>query len=80
MNEVLLPDFEKIKDASANTFVVNDKKSRLLKYLCEFTKYKVIDPEKMMNCIEHLIDDLNGYNIELMVAVLENVGLFLRLT
>ena len=34
----------------------------------------------MMNCIEHLIDDLNGYNIELMVAVLENVGLFLRLT
>ena len=33
-----------------------------------------------MNCIEHLIDNLNGYNIELMVAVLENVGRFLHLS
>lgn len=33
-----------------------------------------------MGCIEYLIDNLNGYNIELIVAVLENVGRFLHLS
>ena len=33
-----------------------------------------------MNCIEYLIDNLNGYNIELIVAVLENVGRYLHLS
>ena len=32
-----------------------------------------------MNCIDHLIENLNGYNIELIVSVLENVGRFLHL-
>ena len=51
INDSLIPDFEKLKEATSNVFVVNDKKSRLLKYLCEFTKFSVIDSEKMMNCI-----------------------------
>ena len=33
-----------------------------------------------MNCIEYLIDNLNGYNIQLIVSVLENVGRFLHLS
>jgi hypothetical protein len=33
-----------------------------------------------MGCIESLIDNLNGYNIELLVGALENVGRFLHLS
>ena len=65
---------------STTAFVVNDKKSRFMKYICEFTKFKVVDAERTMNCIEQLIDNLNGYNIELIVSVLENVGRFLHLS
>lgn len=80
VNEVIFSEYEKIKETSLTTFVANDKKSRFLKQICEFTKFKVVDSEKTLNCIEHLIDNLNGYNIELIVSVLENVGRFLYLS
>ena len=80
VNELIFNEYEKLKDNSQNTFVINDKKSRYFKYICEFTKLGVIDPEKTMNCIGHLIENLNGYNIELMVSLLENVGRFLHLS
>jgi hypothetical protein len=80
VNETIFSEYEKIKDTAATSFVINDKKSRFLKYICEFTKFKVVDPEKTMNCIEHLIENLQGYNLELIVAVLENVGRFLHLS
>lgn len=60
-------------------FVVNDKRSRNLKYICEFTKFKLIDPERMLAVIQNLIDDLKGFNIELLIAALESVGRFLYL-
>ena len=80
VNEFIFSEYEKLKENSQNTFVINDKKSRYFKYICEFTKFGVIDPEKTMNCIENLIDNLNGYNIELIVSVLGNVGRFLHLS
>jgi hypothetical protein len=43
--------------------VVNDKRSRNLKYICEFTKFKLIDPERMLTVVQNLIDDLKGFNI-----------------
>lgn len=34
VNEMIFQEYEKVKDASANIFVINDKKSRFLKYIC----------------------------------------------
>jgi len=51
-----------------------------LKYICEFTKFKVIESERTITSIQNLIDDLKGYNIELLIAALENVGRFLYLS
>lgn len=80
INDLVFSEHDRIKDIAANSFVVNDKKSRIVKYICEFTKFKVIDADKTMGCIESLMDNLNGYNIELLVGVLENVGRFLNLS
>jgi len=60
--------------------VINDKRSRNLKYICEFTKFKLIDNEKTITCIQNLIDDLKGYNIELLIFALESVGRYLYLS
>jgi len=43
VNDLIFSEYEKIKENVANNFVTNDKKSRILKYICEFTKFKVID-------------------------------------
>lgn len=80
INDLLFTEYDKIKDSQATSFVVNDKKSRIMRYICEFTKFKVIEADKTMACIESLIDNLNGFNIELIVTVLENVGRFLHLS
>ncbi len=60
--------------------MINDKKTRNFKYICEFTKFKIIDGEKTIVCIQNLIEDLKGHNIELLISVLENVGRFLYLS
>jgi hypothetical protein len=52
-----------LRESVTTNFVVNDKKSRNLKYICEFTKFKLVDPEKTIGVIQNLIDDLKGYNI-----------------
>ena len=70
INEQLFADYEKLKENINTNFVVNDKKSRNLKYICEFTKFKLIDSDKTLNCIQNLIDDLKGFNIELLIACL----------
>lgn len=59
--------------------MINDKRSRNLKYICEFTKFKIVDPERTLNVIQNLIEDLKGYNIELLISTLESVGRFLYL-
>jgi hypothetical protein len=33
-----------------------------------------------MGCIQNLIDDLKGHNIELLIASLESIGRFLYLS
>ncbi len=68
-----------MRESVTTNFVVNDKKSRNLKYICEFTKFKLVDPEKTIGVIQNLIDDLKGYNIELLIIALESVGRFLYL-
>lgn len=57
--------------------MIPDKRNRNLKYICEFTKFGVVDCEKTLACIKDLIEHLNGNNIELLVACLESVGRFL---
>lgn len=79
LNESVFAEYEKLRESVNTNFVMNDKKSRNLKYICEFTKFKVIDPEKTIGVIQNLIDDLKGYNIELLIAALESVGRFLYL-
>lgn len=34
VNEAIFSEYEKIKDTSTTAFVVNDKKSRFMKYIC----------------------------------------------
>lgn len=60
--------------------MINDKRSRNLKYICEFTKFKLVDNDRTIACLQNLIDDLKGYNIELLIASLESVGRFLYLS
>ena len=61
--EQLFNDYEKLRENINTNFVVNDKRSRNLKYICELTKFKVIEAERTLTCISNLIDDLKGYNI-----------------
>jgi hypothetical protein len=63
ITEALFSEYEKLRDNINTNFVVNDKRSRNLKYICEFTKFKVIDSERTITSIQNLIDDLKGYNI-----------------
>lgn len=77
--EAVFSEYDKLRETSSTNFVVNDKKSRNLKYICEFTKFKLIDPERTIAVIQNLIDDLKGYNIELLISALESVGRFLYL-
>lgn len=63
ITEALFSEYEKLRDNINTNFVVNDKRSRNLKYICEFTKFRVIDGERTINSIQNLIDDLKGYNI-----------------
>ena len=77
--EMVFAEYEKLRQTVSTSFVVNDKKSRNLKYICQFTKFKIIDPERTIGVIQNLIDDLKGYNIELLIAALESVGRFLYL-
>jgi hypothetical protein len=69
-----------MKENSGTAFIVTDKKNRNWKYLCEFTKFKLIDPERIITCLHNLIEDLKGHNIELLIFALENVGRFLYLS
>ncbi len=80
INEQLFAEYDKLKDNASTTFLITDKKNRNWKYLCEFTKFKIIDPERIIVCIHNLIEDLKGHNIELLIFALENVGRFLFLT
>lgn len=50
-----------------------------MKYICELTKFKIIDPEKALGVLQNLIEDLKGYNIELLIGMLESIGRFLYL-
>jgi hypothetical protein len=59
-----------MKENSAIAFIVTDKKNRNWKYLCEFTKFKLIDPEKIIISLHNLIEDLKGHNIELLIFAL----------
>lgn len=34
INEQIFNEYEKIKDTQSVTFVINDKKSRIMKYIC----------------------------------------------
>lgn len=34
INDLIFSEYEKIKDTQSSTFVVNDKKSRIMKYVC----------------------------------------------
>ena len=34
INDLVFSEYERIKDIVANSFVVNDKKSRIIKYIC----------------------------------------------
>lgn len=77
--EAVFSEYDKLRETTSTNFVVNDKKSRNLKYICEFTKFKLIDPERTIAVIKNLIDDLKGYNIELLISALESVGRFLYL-
>lgn len=43
ITESLFNEYEKLRENINVNFVVNDKRSRNLKYICEFTKFKVID-------------------------------------
>ena len=69
-----------MKENSGTAFIVTDKKNRNWKYLCEFTKFKLIVPERIIACLHNLIEDLKGHNIELLIFALENVGRFLYLS
>lgn len=76
----LFSDYERLRENINTNFVINDKRSRNLKYICEFTKFKLVDNDKTIACLQNLIDDLKGYNIELLISSLESVGRFLYLS
>jgi hypothetical protein len=40
--DTLFIDYEKLRENINTNFVINDKRSRNLKYICEFTKFKLI--------------------------------------
>jgi len=44
VNESLFNEYDRMKENSGTAFIVTDKKNRNWKYLCEFTKFKLIDP------------------------------------
>lgn len=79
LSEQLFSDYEKLKEAAANDPVVPDKKNRNLKYICELTKFGLIETDRMVGCIKDLIDHLTVGNIELLISSLESVGRFLYL-
>ena len=54
-----------------------DKKNRNLKYICELTKFGLIETDRMVGCIKDLIEHLTVGNIELLISSLESVGRFL---
>ena len=68
--DTLFVEYEKLRENINSNFVVNDKRSRNLKYICEFTKFKMVDSDRAITCIQNLIDDLKGYNIELLISAL----------
>lgn len=70
VNESLFNEYEKMKENAGTAFIVTDKKNRNWKYLCEFTKFKIIDPEKIIASLHNLIEDLKGHNIELLIFAL----------
>lgn len=70
VNESLFNEYEKMRENTGTAFIVTDKKNRNWKYLCEFTKFKIIDPEKIITCLHNLIEDLKGHNIELLIFAL----------
>lgn len=43
VNDLIFSEYDKIKENQSFTFVLNDKKSRIMKYICEFTKFKVVE-------------------------------------
>lgn len=59
---------------------MNDKRTRNYKYICELTKFGLIDCNKTIACIKVLVDDLIGINIDLLLLCLESVGRLLYLT
>ena len=77
--EAVFGEYDRLRESINTNFVMNDKRSRNLKYICEFTKFKIVDPERTLAVIQNLIEDLKGYNIELLIAALESVGRFLYL-
>lgn len=66
----LFAEYDKLRENINTNFVINDKRSRNLKYICEFTKFKMIENERAIVCIQNLIEDLKGYNIELLISSL----------
>ena len=70
VNESLFNEYDKMKENSGTAFIVTDKKNRNWKYLCEFTKFKLIDPERIITSLHNLIEDLKGHNIELLIFAL----------
>lgn len=55
INEQLFNDYDKLKDATTNDPVIPDKRNRNLKYICEFTKFGVIETERVLACLKDLI-------------------------
>ena len=49
--ESIFAEYEKLRETSTTNYVINDKRSRNLKYICELTKYKIIDPERTLMVI-----------------------------
>lgn len=50
---------------------------RYLKYLCELTKFRVLELVKMVNIFKALVDDFNTQQVDLLCVIMDNIGRFI---
>ena len=54
-----------------------DKRLRITMYFCEATKFKLIPQNHVLDCLQDCLNSPSGFNIDVMIKILEKVGYYL---
>ena len=70
--ELLMKEYKYIRDKAEK-----DKRLRITMYFCEATKFKLIPQNHVLDCLQDCLNSPSGFNIDVMIKILEKVGYYL---